>query len=427
MESIYLNTFDHYNELKHIITYIKGYYSNFWKKIINNVTLKYHREAIYTLKSSNQIENEEFILNTHTYINQRLYTGKCKLRHPNNLKKLGYEVSSERLCDFILDSINYFDKSIDIAPKLDINLTVFRMSSRTDITKLKKGDFFIERNYSSTSLNPGIPFNFFDYNNLNLYFEIILPKKTSGFYYNIPYYYEKDKNVEEDEFILPRNSIYRIVNKKYINVFGYKIMKFILLYIKTEDNSKKIDKYNQQLESSIISYKKKVCIPELFNKIFASKFCFTFFELCNLIHKKKIEYNKIYTTLDIKKKDGFKKAKKNFKLYQTFSKFKKLQMNDIYKCNKLIFASYIFINAFKIYDIEEIMGEPYKKEKLSTFIVEYNIKKGIEYKAKKINIKSLSINTRVILRENIKFKVKKVSKIFDRDLNRINYIILESI
>ena len=32
MEQFYLNTIDEYNELKNLISYINGFYSDFWKK-----------------------------------------------------------------------------------------------------------------------------------------------------------------------------------------------------------------------------------------------------------------------------------------------------------------------------------------------------------------------------------------------------------
>ena len=394
----------------------------FGKKINNNVTLRYHKEAINTLKSNQQIENNEFILNTHSYINKRLYTGKCNLKKPKSLKKLGYKVSSEKLCDFILDTINFFDEVFNIAPKINKNITVFRMSGRTDIIKLNKGSFFIERNYTATSLNPGLPFNFFDTVGSNVYFEIIIPKNTLGFYYNIPYKYEKNKTVEENEFVLPRDSIYYIIDKKNINVLGYKITKFTLLYVKTDVSKEKITKYSDTLDSNKIKYdKKKLKIPKLYHNNFASKLCFLFFKLINMIYKKKLEYNKMHTTLDIKKDGGFKKTKQDIKLYQGYETFKKIKINDKYQNKNYIFASNIFINAFNIRNIEEIMGNPYNKQKHNKYIIEYNIKKGTLYKCKKIKNKSLSISTHITIDQKVKFKVTKIKEIFDRDLNKINY------
>jgi hypothetical protein len=425
MEKNYLNSIDEFNELKNIISYINGYYSDFWKKISNNVTYKYYKEAIQTLKGNQQLENNEFILNTHSFINKRLYTGKCEIKKPKTLKKLGYNVSSDKLCQFIIDTINYFDEAIFMAPKIDVNLTVFRMSGRTDIINLSTGTFFIERNYTATSLNPGIPFNFFDPDASNLYFEIIIPKNTPGFYYNVPYQYAKNSNVEENEFILPRDSIYYIVDKKNINVFGFKIIKFTLLYVTTKKSKEKLKNYSETLDSSIVKHSiKNLIIPKLFRTNYMSKVCFIFFNFCKIIHRKKLEFNKIST--NIKNNDGFKKASRDIKVYKGYTNFKKIKINDKYKPADKLTTSYIFINALKIFSLEELMGDPYSKSKYNKFIIEYTLKKGTLYKAVKKK-KNLSINTTLIINKTVKFRVKKINDLIDRDLNKITFIQMESI
>ena len=93
------------------------------------------------------------------------------------------------------------------------------MSSREDINSLKIGDRFLENNFSSTSLSPSYPLNFYDpdkkYNN---YFEILIPKNSYGIYYNIDYIHKNDVGVNEYEFLLPRETTYQILKRKFINI-----------------------------------------------------------------------------------------------------------------------------------------------------------------------------------------------------------------
>ena len=201
LEKLYFETRDENMNFEKNIDYLKGFYSNFWKKIHKNITMQYYKNALYFIKGSTFIDSKH-IMYGHEHLNKKLYTGKCPLLRPKERKELGYNVNSDQFCKFLLRTIDFVDKSFINAPKIDKDLIVFRMSSREDINSLKIGDRFLENNFSSTSLSPSYPLNFYDpdkkYNN---YFEILIPKNSYGIYYNIDYIHKNDVGVNEYEFL----------------------------------------------------------------------------------------------------------------------------------------------------------------------------------------------------------------------------------
>jgi hypothetical protein len=420
LEKLYFETRDENMDFEKNIDYLKGFYSNFWKKIHKNITMQYYKNALYFIKGSSFIDSKH-IMYGHEYLNKKLYTGKCSLLFPKERNQLGYEVNSDQFCKFLIRTIDLVDKSFINAPKINKDLIVYRISTREDINNLKIGDRFLENNFSSTSLSPSFPLNFYDpdkkYNN---YFEILIPKNNYGIYYNIDYTPNKEIEVNEYEFLLPRETTYQILKKKIFKFKNKKFVKYSLILITSEFEKYKIKKINQDI-NKIISRKKNNIKINYFDKIFLSSSCQKLFEIIKVLENLVIIHLK-------NNNNDFKNSKQKFITYQSLKISKKLEIGHRFKLNKNTKTVRDITSLFYIRGIDGFYGNPYyNSDKKPKTIFKFINHKNTSYKRiiKKNSIYNLNLG--IILYKKNNYKVTKIENILDRYFNQIQLITLENI
>lgn len=419
LEKLYFETRDENMEFEKNINYLSGYYANFWKKIHKNITMQYYKKALYFIKGSSVI-NSKNIMHGHEYLNKKLYTGKCKLLTVSERKEFGYDVNSDQFCKFLIKTIDLVDKSFINAPKIDKDLTVYRMSSRKDINSLKVGDRFLENNFSSTSLSPSFPLTF--YNTLeknNNYFEIFIPKNSYGLYYNIDYVPKENIGVNEYEFLLPRETTYQILKKKTFRFKTKKITKYSLLLITSEFQKYKIDKINQPVNKNISKKDRKIKI-NYYDKIFLSASCLKLFEIIKVFENLVSFHYK-------NNSDTFKKATQKFISYQGLKSNKKLSLGQRYILNKDTKTVRDITSLFNIMNIEGFYGNPYYNTGSRPKTILKFVNKNVIYKSEKKKNSIYKLDLKVILEKKNKYKVTKIEDVLDREFNQIQLITLENI
>ena len=421
LEKLYFSSRDEHLKFEKNIDYINGYYSHFWKKIHKNITLQYHKNALYFIKGSSFIDSMSVKFG-YFHLNKKLYSGKCSILPEKEKKEYGYNVDSDQFCKFIISTIGLVDKCFNIAPKIDKDLVVFRMSSRDDLNNLKIGDYFLENNFSSTSLSPSYPFTFYNTDNkYNNYFEIFVPKNSFGFYFNIKFTQEKNKSIDEYEFILPRETTYKILKKKFIKTKTKKITKFTLLLVNSNFEKYKIKNINQKVNQKLVKKKSNVKI-NYFKDSFINRACYLIFNLLISLEKLISFHLKNLT------KKQFTKSKEKFITYQPIYTNKNFNINSIYKLNKDTNTYRDITTIFNIMNIESFFGNPYfNKTRKPIIILKFINKKNSLYQSDNSNKSIYKLDIRVILKKNNKYKVCRIENILDRYFNNIKLIILENI
>ena len=423
LEKLYFDTRDENMEFEKNIDYIKGYYSNFWKKVHKNITMQYHKNALYFIKGSSFIDSLSIKFG-YFHINKKLYTGKCSLLFPKEKKEYGFDVNSDQFCKFIIKTIDFVDRSFELAPKIDKDIFVYRMSTRDNLNNLKIGDRFLENNYSSTSLSPSYPISFYDpdkkYNN---YFEILIPKGTYGIYFNINYTPEKGKDTNEYEFLLPRESTYQILKKKVFNFKTKKITKYTLLLISSEFKKNKINNINQTLNKKVSKKINKIKI-NYYQNIFLSLSCLILFEIITTLENI-IDFH-IKNT--ISNNQEFKKSKKKFITYQAVKVNKKFNIGQRYLLKKNTKTVRDITSLFNIMNIEGFYGNPFHNiHKTPKIILKFINQKGNLYYSENKTHSIYKLNLKVLLDKKNNYKVIKIENILDRYFNQIQLITLENI
>jgi len=420
LEKLYFETRNENMNFEKNIDYLKGFYSNFWKKIHKNITMQYHKNALYFIKGSSFIDSLHIKFGYY-HINKKLYTGKCGLLFLKERKEYGFDVDSDQFCKFIIKTIDLVDKSFLIAPKIDKDLIIFRMSSRDDLYNLKIGDRFLENNFSACSLSPSYPLSFYDsdkkYNN---YFEILIPKNNYGIYYNIKFTPEKNKDTDEYEFLLPRETTYEILKKKVFKFRTKRIVKYTLVLISSEFTKYKIEKINQSLNTKFSKKEKKIKI-NYFDKIFLSVECKNFFQIIkvyeNLINLHLKQITKI-----------FKKSNQKFITYQGLKLNKKFTIGERFKLNKNTKTVRDITSLFGIINIESFYGNPYNHKNTNPkTIIKFINEKGTNYRSESKKYSIYKLNLKVILNKKNNYTVTKIEYILDRYFNEIQIITLENI
>jgi hypothetical protein len=414
LEKLYFETRDENLEFEKNINYLSGFYANFWKKIHKNITMQYYKKALYFIKGSTFIDSNH-IMYGHEHLNKKLYNGKCPLLLPKERKELGYDVNSDQFCKFLLRTIDLVDKAFINAPKIDKDLIVFRMSSREDINNLKIGDRFLENNFSSTSLSPSYPLNFYNpdkkYNN---YFEILIPKNSYGIYYNIDYTPKTDFGVNEYEFLLPRETTYQILKKKVFKFKTKKFTKYSLLLITSEFQKYKVEKINQKINKNISKKERKVKI-NYFDKVFLSAACQKLFEIIKVIEN--------LVSFHLKNNNSNQK----FITYQGLKTNKKLDIGKRFKLNKNTKTVRDITSLFNIMGIDGFYGNPYYNTGTKPKTILKFVNKNVSYKSEKKKNSIYKLNLKVTLGKKNNYKVIKIEDVLDREFNQIHLITLENI
>lgn len=419
LEKLYFDTRDENMEFEKNVDYLTGYYANFWKKIHKNITMQYYKNALYFIKDSTFIDSKH-IMYGHEHLNKKLYTGECPLLRPKERKELGYNVNSDQFCKFLLRTIDFVDKSFINAPKIDKDLVVYRISSREDINSLKIGDRFLENNFSSTSLSPSYPLNFYDpdkkYNN---YFEILIPKNSYGIYYNIDYTHKKDFGVNEYEFLIPRETTYQILKKKVYKFKTKKFIKYSLLLITSEFQKYKVEKINQLVNKNISKKEKKVKI-NYFDKVFLSATCQKLFQIISVVENLVSVHLKNNTS-------NLKKSNQRFITYQGFKINKKVEKGQRFKLNKDTKTVRDMTSLFNIRGIDGFYGNPYYKTGSNPkTIFKFVNKKDTTYQSEPKKNSIYKLDLKVTLNKKNSYKVIHIENILDRYFNPIQLVTLEN-
>jgi hypothetical protein len=217
-------------------------YEKFWKNINYNDAYVFYKNSIDYYKN---VQNNKFHDFFSGIINKKLYTGSCQYiektgrteftNDDENIEK----IDLDDLCELSVQVINTLDIVLYNCPKIPFNLNVYRAESRevnNEIFNLKKGDYYRNLGYMSTSISPWLLFSkegdyFLRKNNKYIIMTILLPKKSSGYYMNSPFgiiydnVLKKFIGYQEYEILLPRENIFEVLETKTIkNCFFIKLI-----------------------------------------------------------------------------------------------------------------------------------------------------------------------------------------------------------
>jgi hypothetical protein len=405
---------------------LEQHYDKFWNNVYYNDTYLFYK---YAIQYYQDICNGKTCNGFTKTINTKLITGKCDFTDERMRQKFINQKNAnidkiylDDLCEFTVQIINNLDRVFQICPKLPFSIIVYRHETRginDPLLQIKKGDFYRNNNFMSTTINPwymnnetniieAIQFYQEDSNDLiEVQMEIILPEKTMAYYINYPFgIYELD-NIEkydglyEFEILLQRNNIFKIIETQKINDVFFITMELIMqykhnfnsvekettLFVLPDIINKKKQQQNLMDNNSYIkydNYKKE-------NFIANQRYDF-YKEMCEKVKKR--TPNKYFTEVNnynirlhqilriktknliewkIKKPSYSKKKYPNFtekgfnKIYETFVKlttqYKPQNTNTIYVNSKTPFMSYNFQNLEnKLIKTTEINNEIFKIE-----------------------------------------------------------------
>jgi len=216
---------------------LKNAYETFWNNVNFNDAYVFYKNAIEYYKNNQNNKFHDFFSGI---INKKLYTGSCQYLdssqrndfiNKNDIKK----IDIDDLCNLSVQIINILDTCFLHCPKLPFNIYAYRLETRQnndDIIQLKKGTYYNNQGYMSTSINPWFPYNkdmdgHLQDNDVFVVMTILLPRDTMAYYMNHPFgiYHDKDINkfvgLEEHEIMLPRNNIFYVIETKSIGKFFF--------------------------------------------------------------------------------------------------------------------------------------------------------------------------------------------------------------
>jgi hypothetical protein len=205
-------------------------YHEFWRKLYRNDAYVMYKNAILFYKNIQKDRFHEFYSGM---INKRLYTGKCIVASPNQLKTFNSKsrISSDELCSLTLQVINILDSVFESCPRIPDEIIVFRrlrLDKYHALLNMKTGDYYRELGILSTTLNPYYTFvdrwsiaakkHESESHEQKVFLSIIVPKGTRGYYINIPFTFDGSKDfVNEFEVVLPRDCVFLIKSKAVFN------------------------------------------------------------------------------------------------------------------------------------------------------------------------------------------------------------------
>lgn len=276
------------------------HYNDFWQKVYYSEEYSLYKHAIQQYNSI--CSDGNLCIGMSSAINYKLINGKCidftkpNIQKMRKFEKLTTKNESDIFCRFSVHLINLLDDVFKICPTLPFEIMTYRREFRyldDAIFTAKKGDYYISRNYSSTTINRNSIMQIAYFENAYIYelvkkydimqnkkyteenydllnfneriekmkkskgkfkylgcilFEIILPKLTKGYF--IPYSPKISNIIDENtnqydyhgffeyEFVLPRNCIFKIIDVKKIGFTFIYSMQLILQH-KPKFNSMK--------------------------------------------------------------------------------------------------------------------------------------------------------------------------------------------
>ena len=214
-------------------------YAGFWKNIYYNDAYVFYKNAIEYYKN---IQNSKFHGFFSSIINKKLFTGSCQ--YINGARRTDFssnkdikKIDLDDLCNLSVQVINILDTVFLNCPTIPYDIVAYRQEFRENndrLFALKKGDYYKNAGYMSTSINPWYLFfktEDYESNDIDISMTIYMPKNTKGYYMLHPFgiYYDKSikKNIglQEYEILLPRNNIFEVLETKFVgNRFFIKLL-----------------------------------------------------------------------------------------------------------------------------------------------------------------------------------------------------------
>ena len=234
------NSINIYKKVIDLSKHLEQIYDNFWKNIYYNDAYVFYKNAIEYYKN---IQNSKFHDFFSGIINKKLYTGSCQ--YINEKSRTEFSCCNEKikkidlddLCNLSVQVINILDTVFMNCPNIPYNLIVYRHETRNDndnFFSLKKGDYYKNLGYISTSINPWYLFLkdlYSKKNKINIVMTLYIPHNAKGYYMSHPFgiYYDSsiNKNIglQEYEILLARNNIFEVLETKKIdNYFFIKLI-----------------------------------------------------------------------------------------------------------------------------------------------------------------------------------------------------------
>ena len=237
-----MDPFEIYAQIWKISDKMKARYDEFWRRIYYDDSYVFYKNAFLFYKN---IQNGKYHDFFGGIVNRAVYENHCKILG-NNVKQEFVSddrsltpPSSDSLCDLSYHIINLLDLAFGVCPRVPYDLIVHRYELRfpdDELFDLKKGDFYHNQGFMSTTLNPWYPFGklfvMMPREKVYISLTILVPKYIKGCYINTPFNVSLEKNLysgfEEFELLLPRDCIFEILSaKKSGNVF---MIEMILRY-----------------------------------------------------------------------------------------------------------------------------------------------------------------------------------------------------
>ncbi len=209
---------------------MENHYLHFSKNLYYNDSYYFHKCAFQVYKNNFNDKTHGFFSRT---INEYLYTGKIRDMSTDEIRNFSTLNSTtlptgKQLEVFTQNIIRLMDQSLhQLCPPTNFHFIAYRYETREKndiVSNLVAGDYYHSRGYMSTSISP---YNYYDrFDQINkttknvILMILLLPEKTRGYYIQNPHIflsppnYEYDRNhitaIEEYEYLIPRNSIWKL-------------------------------------------------------------------------------------------------------------------------------------------------------------------------------------------------------------------------
>ena len=244
-------------------------YENFWTNIYYNDAYVFYKNAVEYYKN---IHNNKFHNFFSSVINKKLYTGSCQHIDVNMRKEFSNKdkikkIDLDDLCNLSVQVINTLDSVFTVCPTLPFNITTYRIETREkndDFLKLKKGDYYKNLGYMSTTINPWY-LNSKDIirkdKKINIVMTIYLPSNTQCYYMIYPFgiYYDKQikKNIgaQEHEIFMGRNNIFKVLETKLID--SYFFIKLLIVHQMIPNNTNMVETNSKNMATEQSYFNRK--------------------------------------------------------------------------------------------------------------------------------------------------------------------------
>lgn len=248
-----MDPYEIYAEVWKISNKMKNQYDEFWRRIYYDDSFVFYKHALmYYLKLQNGKYHNAF----GRIMNKVLYQGHCNILSIETKQDFTSDdisltlPTSDILCDLSYQIINILDRMFRICPPVPFNVIVYRYEYREhndQILQIKKGDFYYNRGFMSTTINPWYTFSksmvMSSDENIFVSFTILIPQYSKGCYVNTSTWlsYKKSDLLirgDQSELILPRNCLFEILSIKKIGTIV--MIEMILRYQDFSEDDKVI-------------------------------------------------------------------------------------------------------------------------------------------------------------------------------------------